>query len=419
MAVTLETIVYDSNSNTRALTGNEKRLIRYHSHAYCEMAVTSPYPVDQDLLIIRNGNSTRYGFSGTFNNVESPYFTFSAEDSEGNIGTSTYTAEMIHYVKLTCTMANNRPDANGNMSIQCFGNFFNGDFGATFNTLAVQCRYKVQGGSYSDWIPMTITKTHNYYNAIYSFTIPNFSYKNVYVFEAFAYDLLSTANASPLTARSTPVFHWGENDFQFEVPVTMNGNATVTGDLRLKGSENFGNTLRFGDGDYCYITEKTDDDMTIYASSINLEADYVSIRNQVLPVMEDGEWTPTLASYAVSSYTTQEGWYSKVGHMVTVGFNIKAYCNDGYEDLTIAIGGLPYSPRFSSAGGGMCSGAYVSAGFNFQCFVAETGGSITTRVQACNNTSATNLSTSASGCRYRSGGGELTLSGTITYMTNL
>jgi hypothetical protein len=101
-----------------------------------------------------------------------------------------------------------------------------------------------------------------------------------------------------------------------------------------------------------------------------------------------------------------------------VGFFIKATCNSGYDTININIADLPFTPSCASAGGGMCSGAYVSAGFNFQCFVAETTGNITTRVQACNNTSATNLSTSSSGCKFRSGGGEITLSGTITYVTN-
>jgi hypothetical protein len=73
---------------------------------------------------------------------------------------------------------------------------------------------------------------------------------------------------------------------------------------------------------------------------------------------------------------------------------------------------------YVGAGGGMCAGAYVSAGFTFQCFVAETDGTISTRVQACNNTSATNLSTSKSGCWYPSGGGEITISGTITYVSS-
>jgi hypothetical protein len=103
---------------------------------------------------------------------------------------------------------------------------------------------------------------------------------------------------------------------------------------------------------------------------------------------------------------------------VTVGFYIKAECPLDWEDTLVQISGLTYTPSCSASGGGMCSGAYVSGGYNFQCFVAETDGTITTRVQACNNTSDTNLATSKSGCNYRSGGGEITLSGTITYETN-
>ena len=46
---------------------------------------------------------------------------------------------------------------------------------------------------------------------------------------------------------------------------------TITGDLRLKGSGNYGNTLYFGDSDYCYIAELSDDVLTIYGSKgINL-----------------------------------------------------------------------------------------------------------------------------------------------------
>jgi hypothetical protein len=158
--------------------------------------------------------------------------------------------------------------------------------------------------------------------------------------------------------------------------------------------------------------------MTIKASYVNIDSNYVYVKNKLLPAMEQGEWTPTLNSSAISFYTTQAGWYNKVGQTVTVGFFIKANCRSGYETVHIEIGGLPYNPAYSSAGAGMCSGVYVGANKNFQCFVAESGYKITTRVQACNNTTDTNLSTSSAGCNYRSGGGEITLSGTITYMTN-
>ena len=418
MAITFyNPVVYDSNTTTRALTGNEEYLIRYYSHATCKISVDSTYPLDNDMFIIRNGNSTIYGKTGTFENVESNIFTFSAEDSKGNIGTYRHSATMIPYVKLTCTMVSNRPDANGKMTVQCFGNYFSGSFGVRANHLTVYWGYAKQGGSITSWETMSSSVISNTYSAIHTFTIPNFDQNADYVFGCYAEDALSTATATPTTVRSTPVFHWGENDFKFEVPIAVNGDVDIAGDLQLKTNEGDETALRF-DGDWCCIKGDATDYMTIKASYINLDATYVYVKNKLLPAMEQGEWTPTLNSSAISYYTTQAGWYNKVGQTVTVGFFIKANCRSGNETVHIEIGGLPYNPAYSSAGGGMCSGAYVGANKTFQCFVAESGYKITTRVQACNNTIDTNLSTSGVGCNYRSGGGEITLSGTITYITN-
>ena len=44
---------------------------------------------------------------------------------------------------------------------------------------------------------------------------------------------------------------------------------TITGDLRLKGSGNYGNKLNLGDGDFVHISEPTDDHLEIKGSFIN------------------------------------------------------------------------------------------------------------------------------------------------------
>ena len=44
---------------------------------------------------------------------------------------------------------------------------------------------------------------------------------------------------------------------------------TITGDLRLKGSGNYGNKLNLGDGDFVHISEPTDDHLEIKGSYIN------------------------------------------------------------------------------------------------------------------------------------------------------
>lgn len=426
--------VYDTNSKTVQLTGDNTKLIKYHSNASAGVSATAQEgaAIDLDMYVIRNYGDTQFGQGCIFEQVEYNEFWFSAQDNLGNIGQYYIEAPMVEYIRPTCTIYANRPDALGNMSVVCGGIFFNGSFGAVSNTLTVQCRYAVTGSEFDDnWTNMTITKNGNSYYAYAEIAIDDFNQQGRYDFQVRAVDELETVTDELYAVRSIPLFHWGENDFVFEVPVTFNaggsglnteqptydGSKTITGDLRLKGAGNYGNTLYFGDGSYCYITEASDDIMTIRANRVNfLATNGVYVEGYALPKLEHGTWAPYLGVNA--SYTTQYGWYSKMNQYVTVGFVIKATVSSGYESTDIKITGLPFSPMFTAAGGGMCSGAYVSGGFNFQCFVAETNGNITARVQSCNHTSQTNLSTSASGCKYRSGGGEITLSGTISFMTS-
>lgn len=434
--VVISAIIKDTNSATIALTGNSNVLIKYHSNATATMTASSSAAIDLDSCVIRNGGNTGYGTSYTFNNVESNVFTFSATDSRNNTGTSTVTATMIDYVRLTCNIGNDKPDTNGNMTLTCSGNYFNSSFGSVSNTLTVQYRYKAQNGSFGAWTNMNVSKSGNTYTAVAS--LSGLNYQTTYVFETRATDKLATATSAESAVKSIPVFHWSESDFVFEVPVTFNagasgveggtggstggttsnsveGDFSVTGNLRLKGSGNYGNYLYFGDGSYAYIGELTDDDLTIKSSDLNLNVANLYFNNRSIKY---GTWSPTLSSSAVSSYSVQQGWYQKVGGVVTIGWQIKANCNSGYNSTSISIGGLPFTPTYDASGSGVCSGAYVSAGFNFECWVVSTGGTITGRVQSCNNTTAANLSTSASGLFYRSGGGEITLGGTICYITN-
>ena len=358
--------VIDTNEATIALTGDSSKLIKFFSSAQATMSAEAQKgaAIDENLYIIRNGSNTGYGTTHTFNNVESNLFNFSAEDSRGNVGTASVTVPMINYTKLTCNITHDRLDLQGNVDFQCSGNYFNNSFGAEDNTLTVQYRYKEYDGVFSEWTDMAVTKVGNGYYATASLT--GLDCSKTYSFEAKATDKLTTITSANASVKNMPVFHWGKDDFVFEVPVTFKKGATIETDQ----------------------------------------------------IIENGVWLPALNSSAISYYTTRYGWYSQIGQTVTIGFYIKATCNSGYENTNISISGLPFFPSYSVAGGGMCSGAYISAGFNFQCFVVGTDGAITTRVQACNNTTAENLSTSASGCFYSHNGGELTLSGTITFMAN-
>lgn len=422
--------VKDKNPLTINYTGNENTLIKYHSNAEATMVLEGGN-MNLDTCFMRNGNKKVYEESAVFKKVESGEFHASCEGDDNKSYSADVSVPMIEYVKPTCNIGHTTIDGDGNVTIMCYGNFFNESFGDWHNEMLVNCRYKDITGDdgYSKWKSMSVTLyTDGGYTANISYS--DLEYRHVYLFEVEIQDLLETITATRIIS-SMPLFHWGKDDVAFEVPVEMRSQLQVYGDLVLRyGDFPNGNKIVFGDEGYCYMSEDDDDVLTIYAKDgINLETGSkgeVCINGS--PILyegasllseepNEGTWTPALSSSAISSYTARQGWYTKQGNVVTIGFYIKATCNSGYHTTAIKISGLPYTPSYNTAGGGMCSGAYVSSGKNFQCYVAETDGTITTRVQDCNSTANANLSTSASGCFYRNSGGEITLSGTITYMT--
>lgn len=463
-------IIKDKNSFTKALTGDESKLIRYASTAYVEIGAKGRNYATIARQKVKNDTAYHEEYTNdlvsiAFGNVPSPIFSFELEDSRGYISKPgrdlSATGRFIEYFHPTCRIGNDKPTTNGNLTINCSGSWFNDTFGAENNSITVQYRYKLSSADWqnteSEWYPMTVSISENTYDATATLDIPNFDYLAGYTYQARVKDKIFTSHSIEYETKSSAIFSWSDQDFEFNVPVkfnagtegcsnsggggsdidlsqyalksdippnystggTMDGDLTVTGNLRLKGDGNYGNKIYMGDGTYVSFSEDSDDDLTIKASNINLNG-YVTVNGE--PIMDGGEsgyWTPLLTSIAVTSYTVQEGWYQRVGKVVTVGFNIKATCSSGYQSTSISINGLPFKPLYDASGGGICSGAYVSAGFNFECWVAgSNSNTITGRVQACNNTSNANLSTSASGLFYRSGGGEITLGGTICYMIN-
>ena len=77
---------------------------------------------------------------------------------------------------------------------------------------------------------------------------------------------------------------------------------TIKGNLRLKGSGNYGNRLFFGDGTYCYIGEETDDHLTIKATNLSLTANKSGVRFNSGSVYNNGTIDVMVGSSYVSAY---------------------------------------------------------------------------------------------------------------------
>jgi hypothetical protein len=407
--------IMDTDATTTALTGDSSTIIKYFSDVQFNVLASGKKEGVITDITAENGALKATGATGTLENVEGNRFTFTATDNRGNSTAQSVTMPMVEYIRLSCSITGGSISSAGVCDLAAKGNYFNGSFGAASNTLSVQCRYKTEGGSFSAWVPMTATASGNSYTA--QTTINGLDYQAQYIFQVQAIDRLSTATTPETGFVSKPIFYWGKDEFVFETDVQMKGN------LRLKGAGNYGNKINLGDGEYVYIAEETDDRLKIRATGLTLDAQTVNLSGTVnvngyeLPEtgVQSGTWTPTLAtSAAVSYYDTQSGWWQRVGDVVTIGFIIKASCNSGYNSTQLNITGLPYTPAVAAFGGGVAHNIYITGGFCFEGWSADTGGKISARLQPCNGTSAGNLNISSSS-NYPSGGGTVTLAGTICY----
>ena len=180
---------------------------------------------------------------GTMANVESGDFVFTVTDSRGNTTTKTISKTLINYVKLTANLDAKNPTTDGVLNFTVKGNYFNGNFGANSNTLTVQYRYKVDGGSYSQWTTVSHSLSSNTYTV--SSSITGLDYQKAYVIQCRALDKIynDVGEDAVLTieakVKSIPVFDWSGEDFNFNVPVTIQGNP-VNDFVIATGSEAMG-----------------------------------------------------------------------------------------------------------------------------------------------------------------------------------
>lgn len=216
-----------TGSNTRWLKGISD--VRYtFGAAALKGATIKSYKVEC-------GSKKGTSSSGVLFDVDSGSIKFTVTDSRGNTATQTLTRTLVNYVKLTCNLKASIALDSGETAkatLRISGNCFNGQIKAgTANSIKVWYRYKTEGGSYGGWTAVTASLSGNSYSLTH--VVPAaLDYRNNYTFEARAQDDLQLAygkyiTSGAVTVNAKPVFDWGKNDFNFNVPVGMNGNNVI------------------------------------------------------------------------------------------------------------------------------------------------------------------------------------------------
>ena len=206
--------VQDVNGDTVALTGDEKTLIRFFSTARCFVTAQAKNGAAITSLTVEGQDVADFI---DFPNAEQNTFTAVATDSRGYTTPAVATAELIHYIQLTCNASAKRlSPTGGDALVTVKGNYYNGTFGAEGNALALS--YRINGGEAQ---PATPIITENSYTAeIY---LEGLDYTQTHTIEVIASDCLQDVPKPVTVNPGIPVFDWGKNDFAFHVPVSMPG----------------------------------------------------------------------------------------------------------------------------------------------------------------------------------------------------
>ncbi len=228
----------DVNSASIALTGNSWNIIKGISDLRVRTTATAKNGATISSIRAKCGSVEKLGVDVTFIGAESNIVSVTVTDSRGfsaNVGIAP--GSLINYIIPTITPTISRDTPTGNaVTVSVKGNFFNGLFGtagAVANTLRVRVRYKTAGSaSYGSWADATITKGTNTYSATLRLT--GLDYKTAYEFGIILDDAVLSRSVSGIPlSKGVPVFDWGENDFAFNVPVSINGGTLTIGETTI------------------------------------------------------------------------------------------------------------------------------------------------------------------------------------------
>lgn len=213
---TLEATLVDKNNETVTLTGDNSKLIKYHSNAEITITCTTKNSAEISTKEVNGISFT--GDSVTLEKIETNTFVVTVTDSRGYSTSVTLNPEMVNYIPLTinATIKRTQP-TTGEVEISFSGNYFNGNFGSKSNTLGIDLFYR-ESGSEDPWtlygaIIPTIDSENNTYSNENSFISlgDTFDYQKSYEFYLDVIDELTELQPTYTVTQGIPIFNWGKD----------------------------------------------------------------------------------------------------------------------------------------------------------------------------------------------------------------
>lgn len=230
---TLSPTVSDATEWATHLTGNNQIFIKNGSYlefatgaqAYKGAKIVSQTVTCGTQTFSSTVNGNFYG--QTANPITSNQIVFKATDTRGYTVQKTIDLDVVDYVPLTCVLKSSQPTTEGKLSFKINGSWFNGSFGAVYNTLSTYYRIRVNDETYGEWIGIPPTINGNKYSVNY--TLTGLDYTATYTLQVAASDSVTWINSDEPKLTTIPVFSWNKENFEFNCDVNINGNLTING----------------------------------------------------------------------------------------------------------------------------------------------------------------------------------------------
>jgi hypothetical protein len=338
---TLSPTVSEDRLELIELTGDSNKLIKYRSNALYSFGASAKYGAIIKSYKVTCGEKVKTGYpSGSISAIESNTFIFEITDSRGLTATKTITKTMLPYVPLTvvCEPKMTRSTTNYNVaSISAItkGKGWIGTVNSStsaLNKIYVSFSLLDVATGNVTTSAITLNSASQYIDAegfwhcnkVFSNLDSAKEYRlsvNVYDDVALALDdLEGAASAKDVYLSINPIFDWGKNDFNFNVPVTMQDNLDVAGTATIDYKIDFNGNSTEGAiyGLYGAPTIPSGADLNSYKTpgvySINSNAIATSISNAP-KVVQSGSTTTynscagkLIVSASKGDYNTDGAW---------------------------------------------------------------------------------------------------------------
>lgn len=237
---TIHATYYDINAKTVALTRNNGYFIMGYSNCEYQLDATPKKGATITNYKTVCGSKSSTAQRSTFSKISAKELTFAATDNRGQTGKLTMPLDVVEYFEPSCEFeaTNIALDAESGTTatadVEVKGKFFNSTFGA--DGVANVLKIEILHTGLDDWFELpSILWGENINGNDYAatFSINGLDYNKKIDIQFRVSDKLTT---TPITTdvkslKLKPVFDWGENDFNFNVPVKINGDLVVSGTI--------------------------------------------------------------------------------------------------------------------------------------------------------------------------------------------